>query len=152
MNKRALVFAAILFLCLFLCLDAWALDLGVIAGSISQPSSFCYGISFGSGTVLPILKFEFEGYRIKESARNSLSAAVKLKPKFGRFTPYALLGAGGEFEKLNFRFSEYDFYTFIGGGLHILFESLFSLRFDLRFLHFSGLNRTRISGGVFIHL
>jgi hypothetical protein len=148
MNKKISFLAVIL----FMSLGSYALDLGVIAGSISRPSSFCFGLSIGSGTVLPLLKFEFEGYRIRESARNSLSAAVKLKPKFGRFSPYVLLGAGGEFEKLNFRFSEYAFHTFIGGGLNILFESLFSLRFDLRFLHYSDINRTRISGGIFIHL
>jgi len=148
MIKRAFILSVIL----FLCLDAQALDLGVIAGSISRPSSFCYGLSIGSGTFLPLLKLEFEGTRAKESARNSLSAAVKIRPKFGRLAPYVLLGAGGEFARLNFRFSEYDFYTFVGGGLHVLFESLFSLRVDVRFLHFSQINQTRISGGVFVHL
>ena len=84
-----------------------------------------------------MLKFEFEGCRIKETGWNSLSAAVKFRPKFGIFAPYAVLGAGGEFEKLNFHFSDYRFYTFIGGGFHLFFTSMFSLRFDLRFLHFS---------------
>ncbi|MBU4408659.1 MAG: hypothetical protein KJ772_08155, partial [Proteobacteria bacterium] len=101
---------------------------------------------------VPLLKFEFEGYRIGESGWNSLSAAVKFRPKFGRFAPYAVLGAGGEFEKLNFRFSEYRFYSMVGGGLHIFFTSMFSLRFDLRFLHFSDIDKTRISGGFFLHL
>ena len=88
-----------------------ALDAGLIAGSISQPSSFFYGLSAGIGTIVPMLKFEFEGYRIRETGLNSLSAAVKFRPKFGSFAPYAVLGAGGEFEKLNFHFSEYSFYT-----------------------------------------
>lgn len=148
MIKKTVIVAV----CFFLTLNAFALDAGLIAGSISQPSSFFYGLSAGSGTIVPLLKFEFEGYRIKESGWNSLSAAVKLRPKFGRFAPYAILGAGGEFEKLNFRFSEYRFYSMVGGGLHIFFTSMFSLRFDLRFLHFSDLNKTRISGGFFLHL
>ncbi len=137
---------------LFLAMNAFALDAGLIAGSIRQPSGFFYGLSAGSGTFVPMLKFEFEGYRISETGWNSLSAAVKFRPKFGSFAPYAALGAGGEFEKLNFKFSDYNFYTFIGGGFHLFFTSMFSLRADLRFLHFSDLNKTRISAGIFIHL
>ena len=148
MNKKTLFLSGIL----LFSLNAFALDLGLVAGSISHPSSFFYGISAGSGTFVPMLKFEFEGYRIKETGWNSLSAAVKLRPKFGIFAPYAVLGAGGEFSKLNFHFSEYEFYTFVGGGFHLFFTSMFSLRFDLRFLHFSDLDKTRISGGFFIHL
>lgn len=148
MNKKTIFVAGIL----LFSLKAFALDLGLVAGSISRPSSFCYGISAGSGTVVPMLKFEFEGYRIKETGWNSLSAAVKFRPKFGIFAPYAVLGAGGEFEKLNFKFSEYNFYTFIGGGVHLFFTSMISLRADLRFLNLSATNRTRISGGLFIHL
>jgi hypothetical protein len=137
---------------LLLAMNAYALDAGLIAGSISQPSSFFYGLSAGSGTIVPMVKFEFEGYRIKESGLNSLSAAVKFRPKFGSFAPYAFLGVGTEFAKLNFRFSEYSFYTMAGGGFHIFFSSMFSLRFDLRFLHFSDSDMTRVSGGFFIHL
>jgi hypothetical protein len=138
--------------CLLLALNASALDAGLIAGSINQPSSFCYGLSAGMGLIVPMLKFEFEGYRIKELGLNSLSAAIKFRPKFGSFAPYAFLGVGSEFEKLNFHFSEYNFYSMIGGGFHLFLSSMFSLRFDLRFLHFSDIDRTRVSGGVFFHL
>lgn len=148
MSKKAILPFAVF----CLCLNAFALDAGLIAGSISQPSSFFYGLSIGSGTIIPMLKFEFEGCRIKETGMNALSAAVKLRPAFGKFAPYAVLGAGGEFEKLTFHTSEYEFYTFFGGGLHIFFTSMFSLRFDLRFLHFSAVDQTRISGGLFLHL
>lgn len=138
--------------CLLLALHASALDAGFIAGSVNQPASFFYGLSAGSGTIVPMVKFEFEGYRLKESGLNSLSAAVKFRPKFGSFAPYVFLGVGSEFVKLDFHFSEYRFYTMAGGGFHIFFSSLFSLRFDLRFLHLSDLDRTRLCGGVFIHL
>jgi len=148
MIKKALCLAGLF----SLCLNCFALDLGLVAGSISRASSFTYGISAGSGTIVPMLKFEFEGCRIRESAWNSLSAAVKFRPKFGIFAPYAVLGAGGEFEKLNFKFSEYNFFTFIGGGFHLFFTSMFSLRADLRFLHLPTADRTRISAGIFIHL
>jgi hypothetical protein len=136
-----------------LCLNALALDAGFIAGSVTQPGSFFYGLSFGSGTFVPLVKFEFEGWRIQKSGMNNLSAAVKLRPSLGKFAPYALLGAGTLFERLTFHFgSDYEFYTFIGGGLHVFFTSMFSLRADLRFLHFKDANQTRISGGFFIHL
>jgi hypothetical protein len=148
MNKKIILLTG----CMLLAMKASALDVGFIAGSISQPASFFYGLSAGSGTIVPMIKFEFEGYRIKESGTNSLSAAVKFRPKFGSFAPYAFLGVGSEFAKLNFHFSDYRFYTMLGGGFHIFFSSMFSLRFDLRFLHFSDINQTRISGGVFIHL
>lgn len=148
MIKKTCFFVALL----FLCLNSIALDLGVIAGSISRPSSFTYGLSAGSGAIVPMLKFEFEGCRISETGWNSLSAAIKIRPKFGVFAPYAVLGAGGEFEKLNFHFSDYNFYTFIGGGFHLFFTSMFSLRADLRFLHLPDADRVRISGGFFIHL
>ena len=137
---------------LFLAINVFSLDAGFIAGSINQPSSFCYGLSAGFGSIVPMVKLEFEGYRIKETGWNNLSAAVKFQPKFGRFSPYAFLGAGGEFEKFNFRFSEYSFYTMVGGGFHIFFSSMFSLRFDLRFLNFPDADATRVSGGIFIHL
>jgi len=147
MIKKALCLAGLF----SLCLNSFALDLGLVAGSISRPSSFTYGVSVGSGTIVPMLKFEFEGCRISETGWNSLSAAVKFRPKFGIFAPYAVLGAGGEFEKLNFKFSEYNFFTFIGGGFHLFFTSMLSLRADLRFLHLPDADRTRISGGIFLH-
>ncbi len=148
MIKKSLCFAAIL----SLCLSAPALDLGLVAGSVSQPSSFFYGISVGSGTIVPMLKFEFEGCRVSETGWNSLSAAVKFRPKFGVFAPYAVLGAGAEFAKLNFRFSDYEFYTFFGGGFHFFLTSMISLRADVRWLNLAETDKTRISGGFFIHL
>lgn len=45
MNKKMVCLAALL----FLCLNSFALDLGVVAGSIRQPSSFFYGLSAGVG-------------------------------------------------------------------------------------------------------
>jgi len=148
MIKKTILLAG----CLLLALHASALDAGFIAGSISQPSSFLYGLSAGSGTIVPMVKFEFEGYKVKESGWNNLSAAVKFRPKFGSFAPYVFVGAGGEFAKLTFHFSEYGFYTMVGGGFHVFFSSMFSLRCDLRFLHFSDIDRTRVSGGIFIHI
>ncbi len=138
--------------CLLLAANASALEVGVIAGSVSQPASFFYGVSAGFGIIVPTIKIEIEGYRLDDLALNNLSAAVKVRPKFGKFAPFVLLGAGGRFEKLDFHFSEYSFYTMMGCGLHILFSSIVSLRVDLRLLRFSGITDTRIGGGIFIHL
>ncbi len=148
MNKKIL-WIAVVFLS---ALNAPALDLGLVAGSVNQPSSFFYGISAGSGTIVPMLKLEFEGCRVSETGWKTLTAAVKLRPKFGIFAPYAVLGAGAEFARLNFRFSDYEFYTFIGGGFHIFFTSMFSLRADVRWLNLPEADKTRICGGFFIHL
>ena len=141
-----------LFLCLLLAAEASALEVGAIAGSISPPGTFFYGVSAGFGIIVSIIRLEFEGCQIREWDMNSLSAAVKFRPKFGKFAPYVLLGAGGEFEKLNFEFSEYSFYSMMGCGLQLLFSSRFSLRVDLRWLHFSDEDQTRVSGGIFFHL
>jgi hypothetical protein len=142
-----------LVLCLLLAAEAPALEVGAVAGSIGgQPAAFFYGLSAGFGIVVPVIRLEFEGCQIREWELNSLSVAVKFRPKFGKLAPYVILGAGGEFETLNFEFSQYSFYSMMGCGLHLLLSSKFSLRADLRWLHFSDRDRTRISGGVFLHL
>lgn len=137
---------------LLLCLRLPAVELGLAAGSLSRPSSFGYGLSFGSGAFVPLVFLEFEGWRIDEGGRKQLSAAVKLRPKLGAFAPYAVLGAGSEFQTLSLRFSEQDFFTFAGGGLHLFLSGMLSLRADLRFLHLPYGNRFRASGGIFVHL
>lgn len=147
---RRCVFLAVLLLAAVSA--APALDLGAMAGSLSRPNSFFYGLSLGSGTVVPLLKFEFEGSRVAATDSSSLSAALKLRPKFGAFSPYAVLGAGAEFARLTLRFKEYDFYTFAGGGIHFFPTAMISLRADLRFLNLAAGGRTRVSGGLFVHL
>ena len=144
--------AVFLFLCLLLAVEASALEVGAIAGSISSPGTFFYGLSAGLGIIVSVIRLEFEGCQIREWEMNSLSAAIKFRPKFGKLAPYVLLGAGGEFEKLNFEFSQYSFYSMLGCGLQLMFSSRFSLRADLRWLHFSDQDQTRISGGIFIHI
>ena len=148
MSKRSVF----LILCLLLAAEATALEVGAIGGAIGRPASFFYGLSAGFGIIVPMVKLEFEGCRTDDAAVNSISAAAKFRPTFGKFAPYVLVGAGGNFEKLNFKFSEYRFYTMMGCGFHFLFSSRFSLRADLRFLHFVDINDTRISGGVFFHI
>ena len=81
-----------------------------------------------------------------------ITAGIKFRPKFGKLAPYGIIGVGGEFEHLTFNFSKYDKFTFIGGGAHLFFSDMISIRTDIRFLNFSDSTRTRFSGGIFFHL
>lgn len=137
---------------LLLALQAPAFELGLAAGSISKPASLGYGLSFSSGAFVPLVFLEFEGWRIDEGGLKQLSAGVKLRPKLGSFSPYAIVGAGSEFRTLSLRFSEQDFFTFVGGGLHLYLSGMLSLRGDLRLQHLPYGNRFRASAGLFIHL
>ncbi len=146
---KKILFASVL---LLLALHVPAFELGLAGGSISRPAGFCYGLSFSSGAFVPLVFLEFEGWRIDEGGRKQLTAGVKLRPKLGAFSPYAVLGAGSEFRTLSLRFSEQDFFTFVGGGLHVYLSGMLSLRGDLRLQHLPYGNRFRASGGIFIHL
>jgi hypothetical protein len=148
MTKKLLILAG----CLFLSLNLGALEAGLFTGPSSSPDTFTYGLSAGMGSILPMITLEVEGWKLKEQGLTALSGALKFRPKLGKFSPYLIIGVGTEFEKLNFHFSQYHTNTIIGGGAHLFFSGVLSLRFDLRFLHFSDIDRTRISGGIFIHL
>lgn len=144
------------FLCLFFSTGLFSLELGVIGGNISNPSYLNYGLSGSFGFLIPMVKFEFE-YTRKVDAEvleypNTFSGAVKFRPSFGRFMPYAVLGIGTEFRSFNLDFDEYESFTFIGGGVYYKMMAVFSVRADIRFLNFSGYNRTRLSAGLFLHL
>ena len=148
MIKKLFVLSVLLLLALHLP----AFELGLAAGSISKPASFCYGLSFSSGAFVPLVFLEFEGWRVDEGGLKQLTAGGKLRPKLGSFSPYAIVGAGSEFRTLSLRFSEQDFFTFVGGGLHLHLSGMLSLRGDLRLQHLPYGNRFRASGGLFIHL
>jgi hypothetical protein len=137
---------------LLLALQLPAFELGLAAGSISRPAGLCYGLSFSSGAFVPLVFLEFEGWRLDEGGLKQLSAGVKVRPKLGSFSPYAIVGAGSEFRTLSLRFSEQDFFTFVGGGLHLYLSGMLSLRGDLRLQRLPSGNRFRASAGLFIHL
>lgn len=114
-----------------------SLEAGLIAGRWSADSTFFYGLSGGSGMIVPMTRLELEGYRISGHAGwNAITAGIAFRPRLGRIAPYAILGAGTEFEKLNFRWSDYNAFTFLGGGCHLFLVQILSLRFDVRFAHF----------------
>lgn len=138
-------------LLLILSVNLISVELGLIGGKMTNPSEFSYGLSGGSGLFFPLLKMEMEFTPLIESESNVLTASLKIRPKFGKFAPFAVVGVGVQFDKLNFDFDEYEFFTSIGAGLHIYFGGLFSLRLDIRFQNFSDRNRIRFGVGGFFH-
>ncbi len=154
MMKKIAIFTV---LSLVLATGLFSIELGLIGGNISNPSHGFYGLSSGSGFFVPMLKIEFELYRKTKTEdpefANTASAGIKFRPGFGPFMPYAVVGVGAEFKKftLDFGKDKYDFFTFIGGGVHYKVAGMISLRADIRFLNFSDYNRTRLSAGVFFH-
>lgn len=119
-------------------------------------SGFHYGIAGGTGMLVPMVKFEIEYYKKKDAGTlgkpNALTLGIKFRPKFGKFAPYGIVGVGGEFDSFGLSFSEYNKFSFFGGGMHFFLNGMVSLRGDIRFLNFSDSTRTRFSAGVFIHI
>lgn len=148
MRKKA---GSILILVLF-SIPLFSIELGIIGGNVTNPSELHYGISGGLGLLVPLLKMEFEFLSTPASGLMELSAAAKIRPKFGKLAPYATAGVGTAFEKINFDIDQYELFTFIGGGVHFFFGGFLSLRADIRFQNFSDRNRVRLSGGIFVHL
>jgi len=138
-------------------------ELGAIIGTETNPSHLTYGLSCSMGFLIPLLKGEVELTRIdsgEESTNNALSEAfdrstglslgIKFCPQLGKFSPYAVVGIGAEFDTFTLDFGDMEKYTFVGGGLYFHAAPMISLRGDLRFLNFSDVNRTRITVGVFV--
>jgi hypothetical protein len=141
---------------LFVSTGLFSLELGVIGGNISNPSHLNYGLSTSLGFLVPLVKFEFEYTRKADAEElefpNSFSGGIKFRPSFGRFMPYAVVGIGTDFRSINLDFDEYESYTFIGGGIYYKMMAVFSVRADIRFLNFSGYNRTRLTAGLFLQI
>lgn len=152
MNKNRKTLLLLLTAVVFFIKTAPAVELGVIGGPMTNPQSFAYGFSVGSGMILPILKIEFEGFRVINETDNILTAGIKLRPKLGKIAPYGIIGAGVRFQRLNFDFNAYRFFTFFGGGLHFYVADMLSLRLDIRWLDHGEDNRFRFSVGLFLHL
>lgn len=149
MSKATVVFVAAL---LLLGGMSWAVDFGVFAGSTGKPATFTPGLALDVGFFLPFTRLEVEGCKLGKSGFKTLSAGVKLQPNLAAFIPYAVVGAGCEFEKFDLLFRDYHYFTFIGGGLHVKVFPAVSLRGDARVWRFKGLSRLRLSAGIFVHL
>jgi hypothetical protein len=155
MSKKIALFT-VLFLVGSFAVHLHSIEVGAIVGNISKPSRLNYGLSAGMGFLVPMVKFEIEVYRLANTEAlelpNAITGGVKFRPKFGKFAPYAVVGFGAEFKRIGLDFDEYESFTFLGGGLHIFVTGMISIRGDVRFLSYSGYNRTRLSAGLFLHL
>ena len=133
----------------------FSFEAGVTIGNISNPSQTTYGLSGSMGFLVPMVKFEIEIYRKSDTdglgLKNAASTGIKFRPKMGKFGPYAIIGVGSDFDKLGFDSDNYENFTFIGGGVHYYAAGIISLRADIRFLNYSGYNRTRFTAGLFFH-
>lgn len=143
-------------LCLVFSTGLFSMELGVIGGNISNPSHLNYGISGSFGFLIPLVKFEFELTRQTNAEElefpSAVTGGIKFRPTFGRFMPYAVVGIGAEFKRFRLDRDDYDSFTFIGGGIYYKVMAVFSIRGDIRFLSFSGYNRTRLTAGLFFHI
>jgi len=128
------------------------IEFGFIAGKNTKPSASTLGFSVGSGFFVPMVKFEFELMKQKSIGFTDMQAGLKIRKKFGKFAPYAVIGAGARFEKFSIIFSNYDYFTYIGGGTHFYIFHLVSLRFDIRYQSYSKENNVRLSIGLFAHI
>lgn len=130
-----------------------AINLGVMAGSVSKPSQSFWGFSGQMGMIVPVLKLDFEWARYSgDPDTNAMTAGIMVRPKLGKISPFGVLGVGTEFDTISFEFSRYNSYSFFGFGVHLFLMDIMSLRADARFLHFTDHSRFRISAGLFVHL
>jgi len=144
-----------IFLCLFLLIVsnyAFPVEFGLLAGKNTAPSSTTFGFSAGMGFLVPMVKFEFEMMKQSEMEFKEFGVGVKVRKKIGSFAPYVVIGAGTKFNDFSVIFSGYDYFTYIGGGMHYYILHLFSLRFDLRYQSYSEANNIRLSVGIFAHI
>lgn len=139
---------------------AFGVEVGVTGGAMSKKidSGFHYGLALTTGFLVPMVKFEFEVYKMKENVATvatkdkTLCVGVKLRPKLGKFAPYAIIGVGGEFDSFGLVLGDYHKFTFFGGGCHLFLIDMLSIRADIRYMHFSDMNKTRFSAGAFLHI
>ena len=154
MVKKIAVFTVVFLVCSY-AVHLHSIEAGAIIGSINKPSRLNYGLSASMGFLVPMVKFEIELYKKANTEApelsNAITGGVKFRPKFGKFAPYAVAGFGVDFKSITLDFDDYESFSFLGGGLHLFVSGMLSLRADVRFLNYSGYNRTRLSAGLFIH-
>lgn len=139
-------------LVILLTVNSIAVEFGLIAAKNTEPSATTLGFSAGAGLFIPMVKFEFEMMKQTDISFKEMAVGVKIRKKVGSIAPYVVIGAGTRYEKFSITFSGYDYFTYIGGGLHYYILHLFSLRADVRYQSYSDVNNVRLSIGIFAHL
>jgi len=133
-------------------INIFAVEFGLIAGKNTEPSATTMGFSAGMGMLIPMVNFEFEMMKKTDVSLKEMAVGVKIRKKIGGISPYVVIGAGTRFEKFSITFSGYDYYTYIGGGLHYHIIHFFSIRGDVRYQSYADFNNVRLSIGIFAHL
>ncbi len=147
--KKFIVF---IFIILFISSLVFSIEFGFLAGKNTKPSNTALGLSAGMGLLIPMVKFEFELMNQNSTDLKTIAVGIKIRKKIGSLAPYVVIGAGTRFEKFSITFSNYDYFTYIGGGTHFYVLPLLSLRFDVRYQSYSDINNVRLSIGAFAHL
>ncbi len=148
--KKIFILAILL---LLFCYPVFNVELGGIIGNVTNPDGLIYGVSVGSGIIIPMIKFEVELLNINNSEYKSGGLAVKFRPRLGRIAPYIVAGVGVEFKNfIDFNKNNYLENTFYGTGFYYYFNRMFSIRVDYRAYNFSNHTKSRITGGFFVNL
>ena len=137
---------------LFMSSLLFSVEFGFLAGKNTEPSNTTLGFAAGMGLLIPMVKFEFELMKQNNTDLKAIGVGIKIRKKIGSLAPYVVIGAGTRFEKFSITFSNYDYYTYIGGGTHFYVLPLLSLRFDVRYQSYRDTNNVRLSVGAFAHL
>ena len=144
------IFILLIILCISFTL--FSAEAGMFAGIVNNPSKMAYGFTGVLGIIIPFTSIEVEYGKFIDTDIKNISVSLRIKKKLGKIAPYFVLGVGTNFDKITFNFSEYDNYSLIGGGIYLFLIDFMSLRFDFRNLHYSEINRFRISAGLYFHL
>ena len=135
---------------LLACMPMVAADIGVFAGTLSNPPSGNLGLSVGLGIPVPYVNIEFEFFNILEDKQRALSGALRFKYRFSHVAPYLCLGVGTRFQKLTLKFNQYNHFTLFGGGVFLYLMDFMTMRLDARFYTGSPNTRIRLTGGIFL--
>ncbi len=140
------------------------MQFGAYVGTLNEAGTTLLGLSLDSGFLIPMLKLETEFYFFTAPERTGkvLTAGLKLRPKFGKISPYAVVGVGTELQRLDLSMAKDRYFTFVGGGMSIKVAPMLSIRLDARFQQhgksltktpmLEAVNFTRFSAGVFVSI
>lgn len=163
-NRRFGSIFSLIALVLVLSTSLMGMEFGAYAGTLNESGTTLLGLSLDSGFLVPMLKLETEFYFFTAPERTGkvLTAGLKIRPKFGKISPYAVVGVGTEMERLDLSQAKDRYFTFVGGGLSIKIAPMLSVRLDARFQRHGKtvssapltkvVNFTRFSGGLFLRI
>ncbi len=124
------------------------IDITGFGGIKTDDSKKLYGIAV-AWDFIPFIQIEMEGFRLKDSSYNFISANPLLYLDLASISPYISVGFGFSGEKSDI--STYKSYKNYGGGIKI-FLGMVGIRIDYRVIKDSKGNWKRIYGGLDLSL